>query len=74
MRPWTPDEDAILREGYQTQQAHVLARRLDRTILAIRTRAYKLGLTRSGDAHKAAKARYKRSLWLPGNANSQHRP
>lgn len=47
-RPWTPDEDALLRERYPDCSTADLAQDLGRTPCATFNRAYQLGLTKSG--------------------------
>lgn len=44
-RPWTPEEDGLLREYAKTMSAHTIGTHLKRTPLAIRARERDLGIT-----------------------------
>ena len=44
-RPWTPEEDGLLREYAKTMSAHTIGTYLKRTPLAIRARERDLGVT-----------------------------
>ena len=44
-RPWTPEEDGLLREYAKTMSAHTIGTYLKRTPLAIRARERDLGIT-----------------------------
>lgn len=53
---WAPEHDAILTELYEGETpASVIGQRLGRTVQAVRTRAFRLGLTDPQRIQRAAK-------------------
>lgn len=53
-RPWTEDDDAMLRKLYGTMSRTAVAKRLDRTMVGVASRASLLGITRK---HKRSKTK-----------------
>jgi hypothetical protein len=53
IRPWTEDEDRMMREIYGTVSREEVARRMNRTVIAVTRRAGELGLRRPRGQTKA---------------------
>jgi hypothetical protein len=60
-RPWSPEDDATLRQLYDTQPASAIAAALQRTRSAVKNRVIKLGLTKGHNAGRFPKG------WTPWN-------